>query len=171
MLTQEYVKRLFDYNKDTGVLRWRVNRRCVFKGKKCNSLDSDGYKRVTIDGKSYRVHRVAWLYHYGYIPENQIDHINQIKTDNRVVNLREVSYSCSSQNRDNFKNNTSGIKGISWSIYSKKWKVTIMKGCKSMHGGYFTSLDEAVATRLALEQCLNYNGCYENTPAFRYIHG
>lgn len=171
MLTQDYVKSIFNYNEITGVLKWRVNRHRVFKGKTCNSLDRDGYKRVTVDGKGYRVHRIIWLYVYGYMPENQIDHKDQVKTNNKIENLREVSFSCSSQNRDNFKSNTSGVKGISWNNNNKKWKVTIMNDCKNIHGGYFSFFDEAVAMRLAMEQCLNYNGCYLNTPAYRYIYG
>ena len=167
MLTQDQVKSAFRYDPSTGILRWRIKRQGVYKGRKCNSLDADGYYRVKFNGRSYRVHRLIWLYVYGYLPEYIIDHRDQIKTNNRIENLREVSHYCSSQNRDTFKNNTSGIKGISWIKAEKKWKVTIA----STHGGYFKTFDEAVAMRLALEQCLNWDGCYTNTPAYRYIHG
>ena len=171
MLTQELVRSLFKYEESTGELRWRVRRQGVYKGKPCRSLDRDGYRRVKINGKSYRVHRVIWLYVYGYLPENQIDHIDKIKINNRVSNLREASAFCSSQNRDNFKNNTSGVKGVSWSKSEKKWKVTIMLNNVSKHGGYYKNLEEAVAIRLALEQCIGYSGCYNESPAYRFIYG
>jgi hypothetical protein len=59
--------------------------------KRCWKQNSLGYVQIKISGKLYHAHRLAWLYVYGYMPEKEIDHINRIRDDNRIANLREAT--------------------------------------------------------------------------------
>ena len=93
-----------------GKLYWRPRDVCMFSGKseksKLGSMrrwngiwadkeafteSSTGYLRGRIGGKNYRAHRTIWAMYHSKWPELQIDHINHVKTDNRIINLREVS--------------------------------------------------------------------------------
>ena len=75
----------------------------------------------------------------GYLPENDVDHINRIRDDNRWCNLRHVSRVCNIRNRDKFKNNTSGVTGVSWFDSRGTWRVRIAVDRKQMGlGGVFS---------------------------------
>lgn len=87
--------------------------------KRCWKQNSLGYVQIKISGKLYHAHRLAWLYVYGYMPEKEIDHINRIRDDNRIANLREATSQLNSLNTGIYKNNTSGSKGI---YYNKRAK-------------------------------------------------
>ncbi|MDA6380520.1 HNH endonuclease signature motif containing protein [Escherichia coli] len=69
---------------------------------------------IMINGKAYPAHRLAWLIVYGTMPDGFIDHINRVRTDNRISNLRLVTHSENMQNRKIQKNNKSGYRGVSW---------------------------------------------------------
>lgn len=169
MLTQKELKKILKYNYNTGAFTWikRLSNRSII-GKSAGSL-SNGYILIMIEGKNYRAHRLAWLYHYGYMPENGIDHINRDKSDNRIENLREVSQQCNTRNTSNFKHNTSGVKGVSWFSRTNKWIARIKVNGKEYHLGYHKDLIEAVAHRLAAEQCLDWQGCDSSSPAYMYM--
>lgn len=63
------------------------------------NVDKNGYKRGFIFGNRYLAHRVAWLWYYGNWPVEEIDHLNHIRDDNRIENLREVSREENSKNK------------------------------------------------------------------------
>ncbi|MDA6684686.1 HNH endonuclease signature motif containing protein [Escherichia coli] len=122
-LTPEMVLSVVDYNPSSGDFHWRWrqgrerttltwNSRFAFK--KCSSINSDGYLMIMINGKAYPAHRLAWLIVYGTMPDGFIDHINRVRTDNRISNLRLVTHSENMQNRKIQKNNKSGYRGVSW---------------------------------------------------------
>jgi len=161
------------YDVKRGLFWWRKN---IIAGKgavkiKANDsaghLRKDGYLRICIDSQIYEAGRLAWLYIKGYFPENQIDHINQNPSDNRFKNLREASKQCNARNYGNPKNNKTGVRGVYWYQAGQKWQAYIMVDQKGYHLGFHEDFTEAVAHRLAAEQCLNW--CNPNSPAYSYM--
>jgi len=147
-LTQDYVKSLFDYNKETGDFLWKIARgRNVKVGQKAGCLNKSGYMSVKIDGNSYLVHRLIWLYETGSMPMQYIDHKNRVRNDNRWCNLREASFSDNCQNLSLPKHNTSGHMGVSWYARDSKWNVYIKVNRKNKWLGRYALLDDAIKTR------------------------
>lgn len=164
----EQVREKFNYH--NGELIWRYSpSNNTPAGSVAGSLNSNGYLLVSVNDITYRVHRLIWLWHYGYLPENDIDHINRDKSYNFIENLREVSRQCNMRNIGNLKNNTSGVKGVYWNKQAKKWKVQIKVYYKTYGAGYYNDFDNAVCARLAAEQCLGWQGCDSASPAYKYV--
>jgi len=111
MITQQELKELLHYNPETGIFtrKTKVNRNKVI-GSIAGTTDFHGYVAIAIDGKKYKAHRLAWLYMYGKFPDNCIDHINNITTDNRIVNLRDATLSQNQCNKKINVNNSSGVR-------------------------------------------------------------
>ena len=114
-----------------------------------NHNKTDGYHQIKIDGKNFRIHRILYeKYHNIKIPDNLvIDHINRIKTDNRIENLRIVSRNQNGQNINQRIDNTSGYKNICWFKYNKKWCVQIRVNGKKIHYGCFENIQDAIQKR------------------------
>ena len=171
MLAQKKLKQILNYDPLTGVFIWIVTPTiCVKVGSVAGCLDKKGYIDIGISGKIYKAHRLAWLYVYGYFPEYEIDHIDRNKSNNRINNLRHASHQCNQRNVGLQQNNTSGIKGVSWHKQRDKWRAEIKVNYKNYHLGLFTDFTEAVCTRLAAEQCLNWPSCDSNTSANQYVN-
>ena len=98
---------------------------------------------MCLQGKTYREHRVVFLYMTGEWPALQVDHINQIKDDNRWCNLRNVSPAINCQNRPLYKNSTSGHTGVYWDKNINKWKVLCRANGKHVYGGLFENKEDA----------------------------
>lgn len=139
ILSQEYLQSIFDY-KD-GNLYWKKR-----KGKKLAGdiagTKSHHYWQVCINYKIYRNHRLIWIYHNGTNP-NYIDHINGETFDNRIENLRDCNLNQNLFNKKKNKNNSSGIKGISWSKQKNRWRARILFERKEIHIGYFSDIKKA----------------------------
>jgi hypothetical protein len=103
MITQEQLKALLSYDKDSGDFFWRVNMKgrggAVKIGKMAGSKDSKGKLQIKIFGRIYFAHRLAFLYMEGKFPENHVDHINRNHTDNRWCNLRHATIEQNMMNR------------------------------------------------------------------------
>lgn len=86
---------VLSYDPDTGLLIWRcrINSRAVAGSVAGHFTKADGYIRVRVDGFLYLGHRVAWLLHYGAWPTLMLDHVNGVRNDNRIANLREATHS------------------------------------------------------------------------------
>jgi len=162
------VKELFDYDPDTGRIFWKEIKPGRSRGKEAGCVSPSGYRIIMVCGKNYRAHRLIWLFIHGYFPENDIDHINRIRSDNRLKNLREVSKGCNAHNKTLQKNNTSGINGVNWRSKECVWESRIKVDRKMFRLGKFKDLVEAVASRLAAEQCLGLDQ-YSNSLSKIYI--
>ena len=167
-LTQERLKESLQYNLKTGIFTRKVSICSAKKGDLAGSV-MHGYLQTRVAGTAYLNHRLAWLYIYGYFPENNIDHINRNKKDNRIENLREVSHTCNLRNTGNPKNNTSGVKGVCRYKTTNKWKAFIKTDGEEKYLGVYENFCNAVCARLAGEQCLNWEGCDDNSPAYQYV--
>jgi hypothetical protein len=107
--------------------------------------DGNGYLVLSYKGKQERAHRVVWIEANGQIPKGfVIDHINGIKSDNRLCNLRLVTPSENNQNNNKPQTNgSSGVRGVSWNKFRNKWKASIKHDGKHRHIGLFTSIEDA----------------------------
>jgi len=144
MLTQEFIKEILNYDADTGIFTRKIRTaNCVKIGDIAGTKDTKGYIQIRIKKVKYSAHRMAWLYVYGYLPTLQIDHINCIKDDNRIANLREATQSQNMVNRNLLNKNTSGIVGVNWHKKSKKWRARCTINGKRFNLGDFSSIDDA----------------------------
>ena len=151
LITQDYLKSILEYNSETGVFIWlNGNGRTVYAGDIAGNY-STGYGRIKINKIAHSSHRLAWLYITGNWPEFEIDHINNIRNDNRFINLRDT-------NKNNFnktimKNNTSGYTGVVWNRRDCLWRASIgVNGKRIMLGNFITKEDAALAYKEAKEK-------------------
>lgn len=117
------------------------------------------YVTTAINKQHYCVHKLIYMYHHGYMPE-QLDHINRDTLDNRIENLREATSSENAQNRKLFANNSSGAKGVSWSERNKAWFVYVNVKKRRKNVGYFRDFE--LAHLVAIEAREKYHGAYTN---------
>jgi hypothetical protein len=147
-LTQEVLREILEYDPSTGIFTHRTK---ITNGKDAGEVagytEVDGYTRISVRGRLYAAHRLAWLYMYGEFPTGDLDHINRIKGDNRISNLRPCSKKENQENKVAAqKNNRScGLRGVSWYRQHSKWKAQIQTQGKSIHLGYFDCPHEAHA--------------------------
>ncbi len=152
ILTQEYVKSLFDYNPETGIFLWKVKKSQNTKiGIESGTKNKYGYRVLVINYIPYLAHRIAWLYVYGVIPNKHIDHKNRIRDDNRICNLREVTYSENCQNIKIPKHNSTGCIGVYFNKKLKKYGASIKVNKRNKHLGLFDTIFDAAATRRSAE--------------------
>lgn len=147
-LTQKRLKELLDYHPGTGVFTWRINRGGTAKtGSVAGCVLGDEYLQIQIDGKGYYAHRLAWLYVHGEFPPDQLDHINRVRADNRIANLRPATNAENNQNQCRRSDNTSGVVGVYWYKQLGKWRALIQLNGRLMHLGYYKTIEEAAAAR------------------------
>lgn len=149
-LSRERLIELLSYSPATGRFTWVKPGFGVTVGMMagCNS-GNGGYVRIKIDGRLYLAHRLAWLYVYGVWPREEIDHINLVRDDNRISNLREASRAQNSRNKTLRKDNSSGAKGVYWHKGSQKWQVSSGLNGKLFYLGLYE--DKELACLVASE--------------------
>lgn len=158
-LTQDALKSALSYDPESGVFRWAVSgpgRRSGAVG----SWDKHGYLTVRLGGKSYKCHRLAWLWMTGSWPAGDIDHINGVRSDNRWANLRDVDRG---RNLQNNMRNTSGrpTKTGYMGVYPSKggkFEAALSINNKKVCVGRFSTIEEAVAAHRAAKARL-HPGC------------
>lgn len=168
-VTREYLLKFISYDPETGIFTWHERQREDFPlenfrvrwnrdnaGKSAGWPMAHGYWCIDIRGERYPAHRLAWFLHYGYWPENDVDHINNKRQDNRIANLREATRSQNLQNASLRSNNTSGHKNVSYRKDTGRWTVRIRKYKGSYLAiGDFETLEEAVIAATKAREELN----------------
>tara|TARA_R100000544_G_C2213965_1_gene53513 strand:+ start:366 stop:935 length:570 start_codon:yes stop_codon:yes gene_type:complete len=174
-LTAEIARELLTYNPDTGKLFWKERSAKYFKNFKMSRKSwntkwagKEAFKAITyrksgqigrLDGrllnKKYLAHRIAWLIYYSEWPKNEIDHINQDPTDNRIENLRDVTHAENNKNRTLQNNSTTGYSGVSFYKRHGKYRAEICINNIKKHLGYYDTVEEAAAARSVAN--INYN--------------
>ena len=156
-LTQKQLKEQFYYSPETGEF---IRLKSVGKaraGEKAGYLTDRGWLRVKINGRHYKLHRLAFLYMEGEFPEGLVDHMNNVRTDNRWCNLRKATRSQSSVNRVTGGNSLTGYRGVV--PCGKGFKGKITSDGKAHTSKKFKSAEEAhkwycrMAERLHGEFC------------------
>lgn len=157
------------YDALTGLLFWRERHIDLFPSetawkifnsrfagtKALNAVSRFGYKYGCIFYKKYYSHRVIWAMEYGEWPE-YIDHINGIRTDNRINNLRNVTVKQNQRNQKKRADNKSGHTGVSWDLSRNKWMAHICdNGFKNL--GRFDNISDAIDARKNAEKKLGYH--------------
>lgn len=149
----DYLRKRLRYEPETGKLFWLDyegmpnNWRVRWVGKEAFTANSYGYRQGEIDDVKFQAHRVAYAIHYGESPDGFIDHINGVKDDNRINNLRVVSQRENCRNATMQNNNKSGVNGVHWHKAAGKWTAQIRVDYRSKHLGLFDTLEEAAAAR------------------------
>jgi hypothetical protein len=134
-----------------GCASWNAN----FAGKPVGSKSASGYLYTKIFGRTYSVHRLAWLVETGDWPENNVDHRNGVRTDNKWKNFRPATHSENGQNIGISKNNKSGFIGVFLEKKSGKWKAEITKDRKKYFLGLFDTPELASAAYKAAKARLH----------------
>jgi len=125
------------YDRDTGIFIRRSNEGIVSK------IDKDGYIRLFVNMRYIYAHRAAWLICHGSFPEIQIDHINGVRNDNRISNLREATRSQNMHNMSISKNNKSGYKGVSLHKSTGLWQAKLKSGGVIVFRKFYKTKEEA----------------------------
>jgi len=150
-LTQGRVRVLFDYYPDTGILFRRKAKNNASRGEVKGSKNH-GYYVVQVDGVRTYVHRIIWLYAYGSMPDEEIDHINHDRADNRICNLRAASRKENARNRRITRRNKSGHVGVRFHKNKAKWIANIGVDGRLVHLGYFERVADAAKARRSAER-------------------
>ena len=150
----------------TGTLTRRTPRSGVTVGAPAGRINGRGYVQVGLHGRYYLAHRLIWLLFYGTLPET-IDHINGIRHDNRIANLRDVSLQENLKNKVRYSNNSSGTTGVRWVKADQCWRAEIRDNGKLINLGRFKALHDAISAREKAEQDLGFHKNHGLTSASR----
>lgn len=151
--------RLFTYDPETGVILWKERDRNLSGVEAGGICPTSGYRRIKINSSLILAHRIAIAMVTGKWPEDQVDHINGVRADNRLANLRAVSRSENLVNKGRYRSNTSGVTGVSWHRQHRKWIASINRAGRRTTIGLFHNLDETAAARREAEKL---NGFHPN---------
>lgn len=157
MISIEKLRHHYSYDPETGAF----TRLITFKGGKPSGIvqghiDTQGYLRIGIKGKSYKAHRLAWFFVHGVWPSGQIDHIDRNKLNNRISNLRDVTQSYNQHNRvEARRDNVAGLLGVRFNKKDGKYHARITANRKHLFLGQFDDPQEASAAYFAAKEELH----------------
>jgi hypothetical protein len=141
-LTQDQLRDMFQYDPETGAFRHRTAMNRHKPGDRAGSHGHSGYRKIVIFGVRYYEHHLAWLYMTGRWDES-VDHANRDPSDNRWSNLRQATASQQQANRGKNKNNTVGLRGVSFCRTRQKFAAYLTKDRKRRFLGYFDTPEDA----------------------------
>lgn len=166
----ELLRKLLRYEPETGKLFWRARPREMFTrandhhswnrrfaNQPAFTTKSKGYLCGRVLYSKFKAHRIAWAIHHGQDPDDQIDHINGDRSDNRIVNLRVVTQEGNARNARRQSRNQSGVTGVCWSGRESKWAAYIRADGEKKWLGYFVSLTSAIESRKRAERKYGYH--------------
>lgn len=169
MITQNELKEILHYDPETGIFTRLVasSNNKMKAGQVAGGVSDKGYIRIRIRGKRYLAHRLAWLYVYGTFPTDGTDHVNGVRDDNRLCNLRPATKSQNGMNQGKQRSNTSGFKGVYWSSQHQKWRAQCVANGKKYYLGLFDAAEDASAAYQAF--AVKHHGQFFNcgTPHLR----
>lgn len=153
------------YNETKGEFTWikRPNKN-IHLHTRAGTKNSAGYRVISLFGKRYLEHRLAWFYVHGEIPEHEIDHINQIRDDNRISNLRQVTRSENQRNKTRKDSRVDEV-GIWWCRRRKRYIAEITLNGKKVYQKSFKDIDEAIQQRKAKALELGFHDNHGKTQA------
>jgi hypothetical protein len=149
MITQDFLKEHFSYDADTGILTRKkfihAKHGSLKIGDKVGVKTRSGHLTIKLFEKTYMIHRIIWFYVHGHWPNHDIDHINGIGDDNRIVNLRDVTKSGNLQNmrKAQINNKSSGLLGVYREPATGKYQAKITVNRKPLYLGSYRTKEEA----------------------------
>lgn len=168
-LTAQRLREILDYDQLTGVFTWRVMLAHRRKPGDAAGNLTHGYIEIGIENRSYRAHRLAWLYVYGEWPYGQIDHIDGNRANNSIANLRVVTNQTNSQNRHGVSESkiTSEYLGVTWNTANNCWMAQIKVGSKNQYIGQYATEYEAHIAYLHRKRLLHEDAeiCKQELPS------
>ena len=145
-LPVEEINKNFRY--DNGDLYWRFYKTGRKMGNPLRNKNKFGYLRATFNNKHYTLHRIVWIIHNGAIPKGlDIDHINRVRDDNRIENIRLVTRSQNLHNTTAKGGNKGGCVGVNWNKINNYWQASICINYKIINLGVSKSFFEACCLR------------------------
>ena len=155
IVSADYLRGILAYNADTGVFTRLISASSNAKaGDVAGSKNSEGYLVIRVLGRLHKAHRLAWVHANGTWPVGQIDHIDGIRDNNALANLRDVSHSVNAQNvRRATSNSTHGFMGATRS--GKRWTAQIRVDGKSCHIGSYDTAEEASAAYVKAKRLMH----------------
>ncbi len=133
----------FDYNKETGLITWKHSVGKAKEGSIAGSVSQTGYRKITLKGRTFLAHRIAWSMHYKSPPPDVIDHINGKTDDNRIENLTDGTKCRNQRNQKKAHSRNMSSKFLGVSKFKGRWRAKIYSKGKYVFLGYFNTEDEA----------------------------
>jgi hypothetical protein len=156
-LTAEEARRRLAYDPETGKLTWKMLRNVSRIGEEAKSIDVGGYVQVNVAGTMVKGHRLAWLIHYGEWPSDHIDHINGIRNDNRIANLRVVPNAINCQNkRKPLPSSKTGVLGVV--KVGNRYQANIHANRRKKYLGTFDTAEQAHQVYVEAKRSI-HEGC------------
>ena len=132
-MEQIEVRKLFDYNVDGQLFHAQGKK----SGTRSGSLHPSGYRRVKVRGQWLREHRLIFLWHHGYLP-TVVDHVNGVRDDNRICNLRAATASQNQWNRSPKDH------GVHWMSKRRRWRAKVRRYGVDITIGYYKDKEVAI---------------------------
>lgn len=142
-VSAERLRECLLYDPETGIFTWRESRPGpATAGSVAGTDNGRGYILISVDRVRYKAHRLAWLYVYGEWPSREVDHINLVRNDNRIANLRQATPSQQTMNSSRRRDNSSGFRGVA-KHSDGKWQATLTREGRRYYLGLYKTAEEA----------------------------